>query len=120
MITLSGKTPAAQKRIAEETKNIYVPLAKRSGLRSIYHYLQALCMERLETEKWATIKTFVLTKETEMRSESEELQAYLKQQIWSKKIIGYSTTFLSPFSVSDGTYLQNNSWYAMDLIVAEP
>jgi GTP pyrophosphokinase len=29
MITIAGKSPESQKRIAEETNNIYVPLAKR-------------------------------------------------------------------------------------------
>ncbi len=29
MITIAGKSPKSQKRIAEETLNIYAPLAKR-------------------------------------------------------------------------------------------
>jgi hypothetical protein len=77
-------------------------------------------MELLEPEKWITLETFLLSREEGMRSESEELQEYLEQQVWSKKIITHSTEFLSPFSISDGEYFQNNGWCATDLVVAEP
>jgi len=40
MITIDAKKPESQKRIALETLNIYVPLAKRSGLRDVYHILK--------------------------------------------------------------------------------
>ena len=77
-------------------------------------------MELLEPEKWSTLETFLLTSAQTMRAESDELRAYLKKQVWSKKIITYHTEFLSPFSVNSGEHFHNNGWHALHLVVAEP
>lgn len=119
MVTITGKNPESQKRIAEETRNIYVPLAKRCWLREVYHQLKALCMQILEPEKWSTIKTFVTQKSEEMRQESAELQAYFQEQIWSTKNLEFCMEFLSPFSVDSSKYFNDYAWYANQIVVPE-
>jgi (p)ppGpp synthase/HD superfamily hydrolase len=120
MITISGKSPESQKRIALETIHIYVPLAKRCGLRDIYHILQGLCMKVLEPEKWSTLETFLSRQTNLMRKELNELEDYFSQQVWSKKILHYRAKFLSPFSVDTAHYFSETTWYALQIIVEKP
>lgn len=120
MITISGKRPESQKRIALETAHIYVPLAKRSGLREVYHILRGLCMMVLEPEKWSTLETFLSRQSEYMRAELGEIKTYFSEQVWSKKILDYRAKFLSPFSVDSTKYFSETSWYALQIIVENP
>jgi (p)ppGpp synthase/HD superfamily hydrolase len=76
-------------------------------------------MQILEPEKWSTVKTFVAQKYEQMRQESEELQRYLQEQIWSKKNLEFHTEFLSPFSVDSSKYFNDYAWYATQIVVSE-
>lgn len=120
MVTIRGKSVESQIRIARETLNIYVPLAKRSGLRDVYHILRALCMQILEPEKWLTLETFVDRQSEYIRNELEEVEHYFTEQIWSKKILDYRTKFFSPFSVHSENYFSDTEWYALQIIVEKP
>lgn len=120
MITIDAKKPESQKRIALETLNIYVPLAKRSGLRDVYHILKWLCIMVLEPEKWSTLETFVSQQAQYMRQESEEVKEYFSWQTWSTKILAYRTKFLSPFSLDPNQHFFQESWYAPQIIVEKP
>ena len=120
MVTISGKKPESQKRIALETINIYVPLAKRIGLRDVYHILKGLCMTVLEPEKWSTLETFLSRQTDRMRRELHEVEHYFSEQVWSKKILDYRAKFLSPFSIDPGQYFSDTAWYALQIIVEKP
>ncbi len=118
MITLDAMEPEKAQRIAQETRSVYVPLAKRCGLREVHHYLQGLSLQVLEPEKWETMKTFVENKETEMRKTAKEIINYLSSQSWSKPL-AYDVRFLSPFSVELTKVFQENSWYCIQIIVED-
>ncbi|MCB9807300.1 hypothetical protein H6768_05495 [Candidatus Peribacteria bacterium] len=105
--------------MALETKSVYVPLAKRCGLREVHHYLQGLATEILEPEKWETMKTFVENKQNTMISTANKVRNHILQESWSKKIIKLDTRFLSPFSVELTKVYHEDSWYAVQIIVKE-
>ncbi len=106
-------------RIAQETKSVYVPLAKRCGLREVHHYLQGLATEILEPERWETMKTFVENKYEDMIETANNIIRYLEKTPWSKKIIKYDIRFLSPFSVELTKVFHENSWYSIQIVVHE-
>ena len=66
MMTISAMSPEGRQRMAEETAHVYIPLAKRCGLREMYHFLHGLTAEVLEQEKWKTMETFVTNKHESM------------------------------------------------------
>ncbi len=106
--------------MAEETAHIYIPLAKRAGLREMYHFLHGLTAEVLEPEKWITTRTFVTGNHESMVSNSKKAREYLKRQNWSRPVIHYDTDFVSPFSIElTKTYLEE-SWYAVQMVVRNP
>ncbi len=120
MITIDAMGPEWKQRMAEETAHIYIPLAKRSGLREMYHFLHGLTAEVLEPEKWATTRTFVTNRHQSMVQNSKRTHEYLKKQNWSRGILHYDTDFVSPFSIElTKTYLEE-SWYAIQIVVREP
>jgi GTP pyrophosphokinase len=119
MITLDAMSPDGQKRIAKETQNVYVPLAKRCGLREVHHYLQGLSTEIIEPERWETMKTFVGNSQKKMFESANNIREYLQKDSWSKKILRFDTRFLSPFSVELQKIYHEESWYSIQIIVQE-
>jgi GTP pyrophosphokinase len=120
MITLHSRSPEAKKRISEETANIYIPLAKRCGLREMYHFLHGLTAEVLEPEKWKTMETFVTNKHEKMVENSKKIHAYLHNKSWSRPVVHFDTDFVSPFSIELKKEYLEESWYAIQIVVREP
>lgn len=120
MMTLGSMSPEDQQRIAEETQHVYIPLAKRCGLREMYHFLHGLTTELLEKEKWETMSTFITNKHNHMVEWSKKIHTYLRKQSWSKPIIHYDTDFVSPFSIELKKEYLEESWYAIQIVVKEP
>lgn len=120
MITIDAKKPESQIRIAEETKNIYIPLAKRSGLREMYHFLHGMTAEVLEPERWQTLKTFIGNTHETMVSHANRIHDYLRAQTWSRQVVHYDTDFVSPFSIELKREYVGESWYAIQIVVREP
>ncbi len=56
MKTLSYLSPEKQQRIAQETMDIYVPIANRLGIGGIKEQLEDLCFQYLDPDNWAYIK----------------------------------------------------------------
>jgi GTP diphosphokinase / guanosine-3',5'-bis(diphosphate) 3'-diphosphatase len=120
MITIESMSPEGRQRMAEETQHVYIPLAKRCGLREMYHFLHGLTAEVLEEEKWETMKTFITNKHDYMVQSAKKIHAYLRKQNWSKPIIHYDTDFVSPFSIELKKEYQEESWYAIQIVVRDP
>jgi GTP pyrophosphokinase len=120
MITIDAKKPESQIRIAEETKSIYIPLAKRCGLREMYHFLQGMTAQVLEPEKWNTMEIFVNNQHEDMVQNSKKIHLYLKKQDWSHPVVHYDTDFVSPFSIDSKKEYIEESWYAVQIVVREP
>lgn len=106
--------------MAEETQHVYIPLAKRAGLREMYHFLHGLTAQIVEPERWETMETFVTKKHESMVQNSKKIHTYLHQQNWSKPIIHYDTDFVSPFSIELKKEYLEESWYAIQIVVREP
>lgn len=119
MITLDAQSKEWQQRIAEETRDIYAPLAKRCWLREVHHYLQWLATEVLEPEVWETMKTFVENKYENILQTSSTISSYLTGESWSKKILKIKTQFLSPFSIDTTKIYHENAWYSIQIVVRE-
>lgn len=119
MITVDAMSPEGKQRMAEETHNVYIPLAKRAGLREMYHFLHGLTAEVLEPEKWATMETFVTNKHADMVEHSKRIHGYMRKQTWSRPIVHFDTDFVSPFSIELKREYMMESWYAIQVVVRE-
>jgi len=72
METLEFVAPEKQRRIALETKEVYVPIAERLGIGVIKAQLEDLCMKTLEPEKYKETAAF-------LKEKSEHTQAALSE-----------------------------------------
>lgn len=59
MSTLEFQRPEKQKMIAEETREIYVPIANRLGLERLKSELEDLCFRYIEPEGYAQVEAFL-------------------------------------------------------------
>ena len=71
------------KRIAEETMDIYAPLANRLGLFGIKNELEDLCLKLLKPEIFAEISAKVARKKQQRKAEILEAQEILTQELAS-------------------------------------
>lgn len=117
MITIKALSPKKIIKMAEETKYIYVPLAKRCWLRKIYHFLKGTTTEILEPEKWETLRKLANTFHPEILEKTEKIQTYIRAQHWSKKILQTDADFASPFSIKQDKENLCESWYAIRIVV---
>jgi len=74
MQTLQHLDPEKRKRIAQETLDIFAPLANRFGLGAIKSELEDLCLKYLEEEEFKRIKELVASKKGERESQLESLK----------------------------------------------
>lgn len=119
MITIDVRSPESQIRISQETKNVYVPLAKRCGLREVYHYLRGISTEILEPERWETMETFSKNSFNKTLKTGEGVEKYFKNTPWSKKIHLVEIKYLSPFSIEKTQMYHEDSWLLIQIVVKE-
>ncbi len=119
MITLGAKSQAWQIRIAEETKSVYVPLAKRSWLREIHHLLHGSAMEVLEPEKWQVMRTLSENHKPIILARTEKIHKYLQEHFWSESIETSETLFLSPFSLDQKQIFHEDIWFSIQIIAKD-
>ncbi len=74
MQTLQHLDPEKRKRIAQETLDIFAPLANRFGLHVIKSELEDLCLKYLHEEEYKKIKEIVASKKDERESQLESIQ----------------------------------------------
>merc|ERR1711937_706432 len=75
MRTLNALTPEKQRIIAQETMNVFVPLANRLGVWSIKAELEDLCFRYLNQSEFLALQNCM--KEDFMKSQKENLQKNL-------------------------------------------
>ena len=80
MRTLKSQPPESQKRIAQETLDIYAPLAHRLGVYKIKQELEDLCLRYLDPEGYQNLIVKVGMK----RAEREQLIAQVTQELKTK------------------------------------
>ena len=75
MRTLKAQSPASQRRIAQETLDIYAPLAHRLGVYKIKQELEDLCLRYLDPEGYQNLTVKVGMKRAERE---ENIKAVMK------------------------------------------
>src|SRR6476619_414460 len=79
MRTLEFLPPERQKRIAQETRDLYAPLAHRFGMAKVRWELEDLAFKHLEPSEYKTLAKKVATR----RTERETLIAQLREPLES-------------------------------------
>ena len=86
MRTLKSQPPESQKRIAQETLDIYAPIAHRLGVYMIKQELEDLCLRYLEPDVYQSLSIRVGMKRAERENSIKEVIALLKQKLDEMKI----------------------------------
>ncbi len=81
MRTLGFQPPEKQKRIAEETLQIYTPLAGRVGIYWIKSSLEDLCLYYLEPEIYERVKTEIAQRQSEREKFVMETREILSNRL---------------------------------------
>jgi GTP pyrophosphokinase len=79
--TLQYVPPEKRQRIAQETLEIYAPLAYRMGMGIIRHKLEELAFPYAYPEEYKTVKLLMKDKEEEIRKRLEKFYRSLKKEI---------------------------------------
>jgi len=82
MRTLDNLPPSKRQRIAEETLEIYAPLANRLGLYAFKSELEDLCMRELKLDLYREISRKVAVKRTEREAYIEDVKAILTTELF--------------------------------------
>jgi len=80
MRTIGHVRPEKQKRISQETLDIYAPLAGRMGMHTIREELEDIAFRALEPQAWETVTRRL----TELRAESGDLIEEIEQELSQK------------------------------------
>ncbi|NOT34988.1 MAG: bifunctional (p)ppGpp synthetase/guanosine-3',5'-bis(diphosphate) 3'-pyrophosphohydrolase [Candidatus Eisenbacteria bacterium] len=81
MRTVSALRPEKARRIAEETRDIYAPLAHRLGIASIKRELEDLALKTLDAEAYAEIAGRIQAKRDERQHFVEQVRGDLKDAL---------------------------------------
>ncbi len=94
MRTLGSLKPTRQREIAQETMELFAPLATRLGIWAVKSELEDLCFQYLEPKAYATIRNKLLEQGDEIEAFYEnirtKLQPHLEQMAIEAKIVGRS------------------------------
>jgi len=88
MRTLEYMKPARQKAIAQETLDIYAPIANRLGLARIKWELEDLCLQYLEPDIYKDLVSKVSKKREEREEYIQELIAIVKAHMEHHGLVG--------------------------------
>ncbi len=81
MRTLDYLAPEKRKRIAQETRDLYAPLAHRFGMAKIRWELEDLAFKHLEPDEYRTLAKLVATKRAEREALITQLRAPLERHL---------------------------------------
>ncbi len=86
MRTLKSQPPESQKRIAQETLDIYAPLAHRLGVYKIKQELEDLCLRYLDPEGYQNLIIKVGMKRAERENSIKEVMSLLSEKLKENNI----------------------------------
>lgn len=86
MRTLEGHRPDKQRTIAQETMDIYAPIANRLGLSQLKAELEDLCFRYLEPEGWETIHRYLERTQADRDGYIEEVVEVLSAEMRQRHI----------------------------------
>lgn len=88
MMTLEGLPAAKQRRVAEETIQVFAPLAHRLGIWYLKWQLEDLSFRYLQPEEHARLSQALQSTRVEREADVEEMKALLKQKLDEAGISG--------------------------------
>ncbi|MGC2662096.1 MAG: bifunctional (p)ppGpp synthetase/guanosine-3',5'-bis(diphosphate) 3'-pyrophosphohydrolase [Bryobacteraceae bacterium] len=86
MRTITALPRERQERIAQETIDIYAPIAHRLGMGKIRGELEDLCFQTLEPEAWAELKREIETKREQNEDCLRQIQSQIEQELMREDI----------------------------------
>src|SRR5579884_3595596 len=86
MRTLDAKEPEKRRRIAQETMEIYAPLASRLGIWQLKWELEDLAFRHLEPEKYREIAQLVASKRASREKYIGQVEAILTEELQKQGI----------------------------------
>ncbi len=92
MRTLDYLDPPKRARIAQETRDLYAPLAHRFGLAKMKAELEDLAFKFLETDEYRQLAKLVVQKRAERAALVEEMAAPLRTRLADAGIVVYEAT----------------------------
>jgi GTP diphosphokinase / guanosine-3',5'-bis(diphosphate) 3'-diphosphatase len=81
MRTIKVLPPAKRVRIAQETMDIYAPLANRLGIYGVKSELEDLCLRQLKPEIYEDLKKNIAAKKAERMRYIEDVKAIIEQEL---------------------------------------
>jgi GTP diphosphokinase / guanosine-3',5'-bis(diphosphate) 3'-diphosphatase len=86
MRTLEHLKPEKQKRISQETREIFAPLANRLGIGRFKWELEDLCFKYLEPEAYEEIKSLIAERRTDREARITQVTETLRSRLEKQKI----------------------------------
>ena len=86
MRTLDHLKPEKQRRIAQETREIFAPLANRLGIGRFKWELEDLCFKYLEPEDYEEIKSLIAERRTDREARIAQVSETLRSRLKKLKI----------------------------------
>jgi GTP diphosphokinase / guanosine-3',5'-bis(diphosphate) 3'-diphosphatase len=86
MRTLEHLKPEKQKRISQETREIFAPLANRLGIGRFKWELEDLCFKYLEPEAYDEIKSLIAERRTDREARIAQVTETLRSRLEKQKI----------------------------------
>jgi guanosine-3',5'-bis(diphosphate) 3'-pyrophosphohydrolase len=81
MSTLEAMTPDSRLRIAQETLDIYAPIANRLGLNVVYHELQELAFQHMHPTRYRVLEKAIAASRTDRRELVEKINEAIRQKL---------------------------------------
>ncbi len=81
MRTITSLPPEKARRIAQETMDIYAPLANRLGVYGIKSELEDLCLRQLKHDIYQSIRTKVAAKKAQRQAFIDEVKTILETEL---------------------------------------
>ena len=85
MRTLGAMPPHKQERKINETKNIYIPLAKKLNVWRAVCALEDLCLQYLEPGVFKEISQYYQRNKSELAAKKQQLKKIFQEELWSKQ-----------------------------------
>ena len=92
MRTLDWLTPEKRRRIAQETRDLYAPLAHRFGMAKVRWELEDLSFKHLEPEAYKTLAKLVAAKRGERESLIAQMREPLEKRLSDAGILDVEVT----------------------------
>lgn len=89
MRTIQFHDPVKQKRISQETLDLYAPLAHRLGMYRIKAELEDLSFKAIEPEEYVKISSDISTRKAEREDDIESMSSEISQLLDSHNFRGY-------------------------------